>query len=67
VTKAGSAVIQARKLFDIVRSLPEQDVAFEKDGDWIKITSGYSHFKMVAQAKEHFPSVAQAKPGVVEL
>jgi len=68
VAKPGSAVIQARKLFDIVRSLPDGDVAFENDsGDWIKITSGYSHFKLVAQAKEHFPSVAQAKPGLIEL
>src|SRR5262245_38918059 len=67
VTKPGSAVIQAKKLFDIVRSLPDSDIAFEKDADWIKITSGYSHFKLVAQAKEHFPSVAQAKPGILEL
>jgi len=67
VVKSGSAVIQAKKLFDIVRSLPDSEIAFERDGDWIKITSGYSHFKLVAQAKEHFPSVAQAKPGQVEL
>jgi DNA polymerase-3 subunit beta len=68
VLKPGSALIQARKLFDIVRSLPDSDIAFEKEGgDWVKVTSGYSHFKLVAQAKEHFPSVAQAKPGLIEL
>lgn len=67
VVKPGSAVIQAKKLFDIVRSLPDSDIAFEKEADWIKIASGYSNFKLVAQAKEHFPSVAQARPGNVEL
>src|SRR5262249_11622865 len=67
VVKPGWAVIQAKKLFEIVRSLPDSDIAFEKEADWIKIASGYSNFKLVAQAKEHFPSVAQARPGNVEL
>jgi DNA polymerase-3 subunit beta len=67
VVKSGAAVIHAKKLFEIVRSLPDSDISFEKDGDWIKISSGYSNFKMVAQAKEHFPSVAQAGPGLLDI
>lgn len=58
VVKPGSAVLQARKLFDIARSLPDSDVGFSKQGDgWVKITCGSSEFKIAAQAKEHFPSI----------
>ena len=61
VTKPGSIVIHARKLFDIVRSLPESDIAFLKDeNDWVRVTCGASHFRMAGIAKEHFPPTPQA-------
>lgn len=60
ISRAGSAVVQARKLFDIVRSLPELDIAFSKEeNDWVKITCGQSQFRMTGLAKEHFPSTPQ--------
>jgi DNA polymerase-3 subunit beta len=60
VTKFGAVVVQAKKLFDIVRNLPDADIHFSKeDNDWVKITCGGSEFKIVGQAKEHFPSTPQ--------
>ncbi len=60
VTKPGAVVLQARKLFDIVRNLPDADINFIKeDNDWVKIICGSSEFKIVGQAKEHFPSTPQ--------
>lgn len=57
VTHPGSIVLQARKLFDIVRNLPDSDINFIKeDNDRVKIVCGSSEFKIVGQAKEHFPS-----------
>src|ERR1044071_7389766 len=57
VTRPGSVVLQAKKLFDIVRNLPDSDIHFSKeDNDWTKITCGSSEFKIVGQAKQHFPS-----------
>src|SRR5215813_861991 len=60
VSAPGSVVLQARKLFDIVRSLPDADIHFAKEAnDWVKIVCGTSEFKIVGQSKEHFPSTPQ--------
>lgn len=57
VVKPGSVVLQAKKLFDIVRSLPDAEIRFIKEeNDWVRIACGASEFKIVGQAKEHFPS-----------
>ena len=59
VTDMGIVVIQAKKLFDIVRNLPDAEIHFLKeDNDWIKIICGSSEFKIVGQAKENFPSTS---------
>jgi len=61
VTRPGAIVLQARKLFDIVRNLPDAPIIFSKeDNDWVKLNCGASEFKMVGQAKEHFPAIPQS-------
>jgi DNA polymerase-3 subunit beta len=58
--------LQARKLFEIVRNLPDAEINFAKeDNDWVRITCASSEFRIVGQAKEHFPSTPKAdKAGV---
>jgi DNA polymerase III subunit beta len=59
VTSVGTVVIQAKKLFDIVRNLPDAEIHFLKeDNDWVKILCGSAEFKIVGQAKENFPSTS---------
>lgn len=62
VTKPGSVVLQARKLFDIARNLPDAEIHFikDEDSDRVKILCGAAEFKIVGQAKEQFPTT----PGV---
>lgn len=61
VNQSGAVVLQARKLFDIVRNLPDADIQFAKEeNDRVRISCGASEFKIVGQAKEHFPSTPQA-------
>src|SRR5215510_11767789 len=64
--KPGSMVLQARKLFEIVRNLPDAEINFAKeDNDWVKVICASSEFRIVGQAKEHFPSTPKAeKAGV---
>ncbi|MCI0485059.1 MAG: DNA polymerase III subunit beta [Blastocatellia bacterium] len=60
VARPGSVVLQAKKLFEIVRNLPDAEINFIKEeNDWVKINCGSSEFKMVGQAKEHFPSTPE--------
>ena len=65
-SRPGSIVLQARKLFDIVRSLPEAEISFTKeDNDWVKVVCASSQFRVVGQAKEHFPSTPKSEKGGV--
>src|SRR6185503_1638423 len=62
ISTTGSICVQARKLFEIARLLPEGPVSFKKeDNNWVTVTSGKSHFKLVGVAKDAFPEVPSSK------
>ena len=66
VSEIGSVVLQARRLFDLVRYLPDAEIEFAKEAnDWTRITCAASEFRLAGQAKEHFPSTP--KPGTAEM
>ena len=68
VIRTGSVVVSGRKIFDIVRSLPEGEMVLSKEeNDWLRVVSGSTQFKVVAQAKEHFPSTPRFTGGAVML
>jgi len=61
VVKPGAIVLQAKKLFDVVRSFPDSDIKVSRGADdWVTIVCGSSRFRMISLAKEHFPSTPQA-------
>jgi DNA polymerase-3 subunit beta len=58
----GSICVQARKLFEIARLLPDAPVTFKKEAnDWVTVTCDKSRFKMVGVSKEAFPEVPTFK------
>jgi len=60
VNKEGAVTISAKKLYEIVRALPESDIKFEKiDNNWISIECERSQFKIVGLPKEDFPSLPE--------
>ncbi|HKS41952.1 MAG TPA: DNA polymerase III subunit beta [Blastocatellia bacterium] len=62
VTGEFSAVVQARKFFDIVRSLPESDILLSMgENNWVTITCGASEFNLHGQNKDTFPAVPTVK------
>ena len=62
VKKTGAMVISARKLFDIVRNLPAAPISFRHESnDWVTIECARSKFRVVGQAREHFPTVPDAR------
>ncbi|HUK92034.1 MAG TPA: DNA polymerase III subunit beta [Blastocatellia bacterium] len=63
IVTPGAVVLNAKKLFDIVRSLPDSEIVFAReDGDWVSITCGRSRFRMIGHAKEHYPSIPEPRP-----
>ncbi len=68
IKKAGSMCIQARKLFDIVRLLPDADVHFTKDeNEWVKLNCGKSNFRLAGVSREQFPEVPSFKSAPMKL
>src|SRR5512137_256140 len=57
---AAATTIAARKLVDILRALPEADVALSLSNKKMAIASGKSRFNLQTLAAEEFPTVAQA-------
>jgi DNA polymerase-3 subunit beta len=62
VSQQGSICVQARKLFEIARLLPDAPVTFKKESnDWVTVTCDKTKFKMVGVARDAFPEVPSAK------
>ena len=68
IKQPGSMCIQARKLFDIVRLLPDADVHFTKEeNEWVKVSCQKSNFRLAGVSKENFPEVPQFKSAPMKL
>lgn len=56
VKKAGRITLHARKLFDIVREMPEGPITLKlKDGGWAEVSGGKARFSLVGLDAEKFP------------
>jgi len=67
ISRPGSVTVPARKLFDLIRNLPEADVALKlMDNHYLGVTCQRSSFRLVAQPAEDFPTVpkVEAKKGI---
>ncbi len=54
----GKASVSAKKLYEIVRELPEEEVKIErKENNWISIKCGRSVFNLAGLDPEEFPSL----------
>jgi DNA polymerase-3 subunit beta len=68
VSTAGSICVQARKLFEIARLLPDAPVTFKKEAnDWVTVTCDKTRFKMVGIARDAFPEVPSFKSAPTKL
>jgi len=61
---AGAGTVPAKRLLEIVRSLPDAEVKFKSlENHWLQITCERSSFKLVGMAQDTFPVLAaSAKP-----
>jgi DNA polymerase III subunit beta len=69
VKEAGVLTVSARRLFDIVRLLPEESEIRCRllENDWVQLKAGKSEYKVVGLPRENFPSIPQAPEGGVLL
>lgn len=68
IIEGGSMCVQARKLFDVVRLLPDDEITFKKDdNDWVKMTCGNSKYRFAGVSRDQFPEVPVFKSAPLAL
>ena len=64
VVEPGAVTLGAKKLYEIVRALPESDVSLRVEDDaWTRIRCERVEFKMAGLPREDFPSLPDGKGG----
>jgi len=60
VAKGGSLTLPAKKLYEIVKALPETDVRIEEDKNGVKVAADRFDSRIQTLPKEDFPAVPEA-------
>jgi DNA polymerase-3 subunit beta len=69
VETPGSVTVSAKKMFEIVRELPAEDIQVNvEDGNWVKIMSGRSQFRLVGLPRDEYPALPDiAEEGMIAI
>ena len=60
VTKPGSVALSARRLYDIVRYLPDAEVRLKsEESSWTQITCQKARFRIVGLSRDDFPAMPE--------
>ena len=58
VKKEGGGTIPAKKLLELVRLLPDEEIRFKVlENHWVQIQSGKRNYKLVGMSKDNFPTI----------
>jgi DNA polymerase-3 subunit beta len=60
VSKGGSLTLPAKKLYEIVKALPETDVRIEEDRNGVKVAADRFDSRMQTLPREDFPTLPEA-------
>lgn len=68
IKQPGSMLIQARKLYDVVRSLSGDELTIRRDDQgWAVVTSQKAKFRIPGNEPDQFPSIQQFEHGTTTL
>jgi DNA polymerase-3 subunit beta len=68
VKKEGAGTIPAKKLYDIVRLLPEAEIRFRLlENHWVHVTCERKNYKLVGMSKENFPALPSFPDATVKI
>jgi DNA polymerase-3 subunit beta len=64
-TVPGTITLPAKRLYEIVRALPDKEIKFKRgEANWVSVTCGSSRFRMAGLPQEDFPALPVPKPVV---
>jgi len=65
-TNPGSMTMPAKRLYEIVRALPDKEIKFKKgEANWVTVTCGASRFRIAGLPQEDFPTLAEPPESIV--
>ncbi|HEX6642840.1 MAG TPA: DNA polymerase III subunit beta, partial [Thermoanaerobaculia bacterium] len=67
VAKSGSLTLPAKKLYEIVKALPETDVRIEEDKGGVKVAAERFDSRMATLPREDFPSLPEVTSGGAQI
>src|SRR6204780_1761515 len=68
VKKEGAGTIPAKKLFELLRLLPEGEVKFKLlENHWVHIISDRRNYKLVGMSKDNFPALPEFPHALVKI
>src|SRR5216117_3978729 len=64
-TVPGTLTLPARRLYEIVRALPDKEIKFKRgEGNWVAVTCGSSRFRIAGLPQDDFPALPETKSNV---
>src|SRR5215471_942851 len=62
ITVPGMVTLPAKRLYEIVRALPDKEIKFKRgEANWVSVTCGSSRFRIAGLPQEDFPALAEPK------
>jgi DNA polymerase-3 subunit beta len=61
-TVPGTITLPAKRLYEIVRALPDKEIKFKRgEANWVTVTCGSSRFRIAGLPQDDFPALAEPK------
>src|SRR6266481_7023439 len=67
-TVPGTMTLPAKRLYEIVRALPDKEIRFKRgEANWVTVTCGSSRFRIAGLPQDDFPALPEPKSSVVRI
>src|SRR5678809_1082821 len=67
-TVPGTITLPAKRLYEIVRALPDKEIKFKRgEANWVTVTCGSSRFRIAGLPQEDFPVLPEPKANIVHI
>ena len=68
VKKEGGGTIPAKKLLELVRLLPDEEIRFKLlENHWVQVTCDRKNYKLVGMSKDNFPALPSFPQALVKI
>jgi DNA polymerase III subunit beta len=67
-TVPGTMTLPAKRLYEIVRALPDKEIKFKRgEANWVTVTCGSSRFRIAGLPQDDFPALPEPKGTVTKI